>query len=107
MVAMANLNIPERAIRQQIASAVNLIVQVSRMADGTRKVTAISEITGMEGDVITMQDIFVFERLGLASDGRVRGRFRATGIRPKCAERLAASGVQLPREMFEHMKAVG
>jgi len=107
MVAMANLNIPERAIRQQIASAVNLMVQVSRMADGTRKVTAVSEITGMEGDVITMQDIFVFERLGISPDGRVRGRFRATGIRPKCAERLAASGVQLPRDMFEHMKVVG
>ena len=84
MVAMANLNIPEKAIRQQIASAVNLIVQVSRMSDGTRKVTAISEITGMEGDVITMQDIFVFERTGISPEGRVRGRFRATGIRPKC-----------------------
>ena len=85
MVAMANLNIPEKAIRQQIASAINLVVQIARMSDGTRKVTAISEITGMEGDVITMQDIFVFERTGIAPDGKVRGRFRATGIRPKCA----------------------
>src|SRR3990170_4978398 len=84
MVAMANLNIPERAVRQQIASAVNLIVQVSRMADGTRKVTAISELTGMEQDVITMQDIFLFERTGLTREGKVTGRFRATGIRPKC-----------------------
>src|SRR5678816_1942260 len=83
MVAMANLNIPEKAIRQQIASAVNLVVQVSRMADGTRKVTAISEITGMEGEVITMQDIFMFERLGIGEGGRVRGRSRATGIRPQ------------------------
>ena len=106
MVAMANLNIPEKAIRQQIASAVDLIVQVSRMSDGTRKVTAISELTGMEGEVITMQDIFVFERMGITQDGRVKGRFRATGIRPKCAERLAVSGVQLPTDMFEHMKAV-
>ncbi len=73
MVAMANLNIPERAIRQQIASAINLIVQVSRMSDGTRKVTGISEITGMEGDVITMQDIFVFERTGIGPDGKVAG----------------------------------
>ena len=73
------------------------------MSDGTRKVTAISELTGMEGDVITMQDIFVFERMGITQDGRVRGRFRATGIRPKCAERLAASGVQLPMDMFEHV----
>jgi len=106
MVAMANLNIPERAIRQQIASAVNIIVQVSRMADGSRKVTGISEITGMEGDVITMQDIFVFERLGIGPDGRVIGRFRATGIRPKCAERIAAAGMTLRMDMFEHVKAV-
>ena len=77
------------------------------MPDGTRKVTAISEITGMEGEVITMQDIFVFERMGITQDGRVKGRFRATGIRPKCAERLAASGVQLPMDMFEHVKVVG
>ena len=106
MVAMANLNIPEKAIRQQIASAVNVIVQVGRMADGTRKVTAVSEITGMEGDVITMQDIFLFERTGIAPDGRVRGRFRATGIRPKCAERLAASGMHLAMDMFEHVKLI-
>jgi pilus assembly protein CpaF len=106
MVAMANLNIPEKAIRQQIASAVNLIVQISRLADGTRKVTAVSELTGMEGDVITMQDIFLFERTGMGPDGKVRGRFRATGIRPKCSERLASSGMQLPMDMFEHVKLV-
>jgi len=106
MVAMANLNIPERAIRQQISSAINLIVQVSRMADGTRKVTGISEITGMEGDVITMQDIFVFDRMGLGPDGKVRGRFRATGIRPKCNDRLTAAGMPLRMDMFEHVKAV-
>jgi pilus assembly protein CpaF len=106
MVAMANLNIPEKAIRQQISSAVNMVVQISRMADGTRKVTAVSELTGMEGEVITMQDIFLFERSGLGPDGKVRGRFRATGIRPKCAERLASSGVHLPMDMFEHVKLV-
>ncbi|HJR59035.1 MAG TPA: CpaF family protein [Vicinamibacterales bacterium] len=106
MVAMANLNIPEKAIRQQIASAVNLVVQVSRLSDGTRKVTAISEITGMEGEVITMQDIFMFDRTGLGPDGKVRGQFRATGIRPKCTERLAASGVHLPMDMFEHIKVI-
>jgi pilus assembly protein CpaF len=106
MVAMANLNIPERAIRQQIASAVNLIIQVSRLADGTRKVTGISEITGMEGDVITMQEIFVFERTGISPEGKVTGRFRATGIRPRCTDRLAAAGVTLPIDMFEHVKAV-
>jgi pilus assembly protein CpaF len=106
MVAMANLNIPEKAIRQQIASAVNMIVQISRMADGTRKVTAISELTGMEGEVITMHDIFLFERTGIGPDGKVRGRFRATGIRPKCSDRLASSGVHLPMDMFEHVKLV-
>ena len=106
MVAMANLNIPERAIRQQIASAINIIVQVSRMADGTRKVTGISEITGMEGDVITMQDIFVFERTGIGPGGKVLGRFRATGIRPKCNDRIAAAGMPLRADMFEHLKVI-
>src|SRR6188508_2729848 len=107
MVAMANLNIPERAIRQQIASAINLIVQVSRMADGTRKVTGITELTGMEGEVITMQDIFLFEKTGLRQDGKVCGRFKATGIRPKCSDRLAQSGFRLPVDMFEHTKVIG
>ena len=106
MVAMANLNIPEKAIRQQIASAVNLVVQVSRMADGTRKVTAIAEITGMEGEVITMQDIFLFERSGLGPNGKVRGHFRATGIRPKCADRLATAGMHLSADLFEHVKVI-
>jgi len=106
MVAMANLNIPDRAVRQQIASAVNLIVQVSRMADGTRKVTAVSEITGMEGDTITMQDIFVFDRTGISQDGRVTGRFRATGIRPRCADKMIAAGFRLDPDMFTHVKAV-
>ena len=106
MVAMANLNIPDRAVRNQIASAVNVIVQVSRMADGTRKVTSIAEITGMEQDVITMQEIFRFERTGLTREGRVTGRFRATGVRPKCAERLETMGVRLPADMFEHVHLV-
>jgi pilus assembly protein CpaF len=106
MVAMANLNIPDRAIRQQVASAVDLLVQVTRLADGTRKVTAITEITGMEGEVITMQDIFLFEKSGLAPGGKVTGRFRATGIRPKCNDQLAAAGNPLPMEMFEHVQMV-
>ena len=84
-----------------------MIVQVARLADGTRKVITIAEIVGMEGEVITMQDIFTFERLGITQDGRVRGRFRATGIRPKCAEKLAAFGVTLPATMFEHVKVIG
>jgi pilus assembly protein CpaF len=106
MVAMADLNLPDKAIRHQVASAINLIVQVSRMADGTRRVTAISEITGMEGDVITMQDIFLFERTGLTPDGKVTGRFRATGIRPKASDRLASSGITLPMQLFEHVQQI-
>jgi pilus assembly protein CpaF len=106
MVAMANLNLPDKAIRHQIASAINLIVQVARMSDGSRRVTQISEITGMEGEVITMQDIFVFERTGLAPNGKVLGRFRATGIRPKCSDRLASSGLQLPPQLFEHVESI-
>jgi pilus assembly protein CpaF len=106
MVAMANLNIPERAIRQHTASAINLLIQITRLSDGTRKVTAVTEITGMEQDVITTQDIFVFARTGLNKNGKVCGTFRATGIRPKCAERLAGVGIQLPANMFEHMQAV-
>ncbi len=106
MVAMANLNIPDKAVRQQISSALEVVVQIARMSDGTRKVTAVSEITGMEGEMITMQDLFVFDKTGVRPDGMVCGRFRATGIRPKCAERLAASGTRLPAEMFEYVKVV-
>ena len=98
MVAMANLNIPEKAIRQQIASAVNVVVQISRLSDGTRKVTGIAELTGMEGEVITMQDIFLFERTGLGPDGRVRGRFQGHGHQaqvcgsPRVVRRAPADG---------------
>jgi pilus assembly protein CpaF len=106
MVAMANLNIPDKAVRQQISSAIEVVVQIARMSDGTRKVTAVSEITGMEGEMITMQDLFVFDKTGVRPDGMVCGRFRATGIRPKCSERLAASGMRLPAEMFEYVKIV-
>jgi pilus assembly protein CpaF len=106
MVAMANLNIPEKAVRQQVASAINILVQISRMSDGTRKVTDVTEITGMEGEVITIQDIFKFDRLGIGRSGRAIGRFRATGIRPKCVDRLAASGVSLPIDMFEHVHPI-
>jgi pilus assembly protein CpaF len=105
MIAMANLNLPDRAIRQQIASAIHLLVHVSRLADGRRAVTGITEITGMEGDVLTTQDIFLYEKIGI-EEGRVRGRFRATGIRPKCADRIQASGRMLPAEMFEHVTPV-
>ena len=107
MVAMGNVNLPDKAVRQQVSSAVNLIIQVTRLSDGTRKVTAISEITGMEGDVISLQDLFLFERTGIAPDGTVCGRFRATGIRPKCSERIELAGMHLPMEMFEEIQYVG
>ena len=101
MVSMANLNIPERAVRHQVASAVHAVVQIARLADGTRKVLTISEITGMEGDAISMQDIFVFDRTGIDESGKVRGMFRATGIRPRFADRLATAGCRLRPAIFE------
>ena len=101
MIAMGSTNLPEKAMRHQIASAIQIVMQQTRLSDGTRKVTSISEITGMEGDIITMQEIFVFEKLGVGQEGRVIGRFRATGVRPKVAERLLAAGIQLPASMFE------
>jgi pilus assembly protein CpaF len=106
MIAMGATNLPERAMRQQIASAIQLVVQQTRLSDGTRKVTSVSEITGMEGDVITMQEIFNFEKVGITQEGKVIGRFRATGVRPKCGERLKAAGIHLPAEMFEGMVEV-
>jgi pilus assembly protein CpaF len=106
MIAMGATNLPERAMRQQISSAIQLVVQQTRLSDGTRKITSISEITGMEGDVITMQEIFVFEKMGITQDGKVVGRFRATGVRPKCCERLKASGIHLPADMFEGVTEV-
>jgi pilus assembly protein CpaF len=106
MISMGAMNLPEKAMRHQIASAIQLVVQQSRMSDGTRKVTSISEITGMEGDVITMQEIFAFEKLGVTPEGKVIGRFKATGVRPKVAERLKASGIHLPPDMFEGVTEV-
>jgi pilus assembly protein CpaF len=106
MIAMGSTNLPERAMRQQIASAIQLVVQQTRLSDGSRKITGVSEITGMEGDVITMQDIFVFDKVGVTQDGKVIGRFRATGVRPKCCERLKASGIHLPPDMFEGVTEV-
>jgi pilus assembly protein CpaF len=101
MVAMASLNIPDSAIRRQIASAVDVVVQVSRLSDGTRKVISLAEITGMEGDVVSMQDIFVFRKRGIRENGEVMGDFVPTGIRPKFAEKLSVTGIQLPTSMFE------
>ncbi len=106
MVAMASLNIPEKAVRQQVASAIHIVVQLSRFSDGHRRVTAITEVTGMEQGVITMQDIFLFERHGVTADGRVTGVFRATGIRPKCAQSLATAGYMMAADMFDHRLAI-
>jgi pilus assembly protein CpaF len=101
MVSMANLNIPERAVRHQIASAIHAVVQVARLSDGTRKVISVSEVTGMDNESITMQDIFAFDRRGIDENGKVRGTFRATGVRPLFAERLANAGVRLRPALFE------
>jgi pilus assembly protein CpaF len=101
MVAMASLNIPDHAIRRQIASAIDVVVQISRNSDGTRKVTNLAEITGMEGEVVSMQDIFTFRKRGVRETGEVLGEFVATGVRPKFAEKLAVAGINLPLSMFE------
>src|SRR5215218_9064267 len=103
MIQMTGMRLSDRAMRQQVASAINAVIQVARLSDGTRRITSISEITGMEGEAITMQEIFQFERKGVEKDGRVVGRFRPTGIRPRFAERLKQYGMQLPRVFFEEM----
>jgi pilus assembly protein CpaF len=101
MVSMANLNLPERAMRQQIASAIHAVVQIARLSDGTRKVISVSEVHGMDGEVIALQDIFVFDRTGIDEAGKVKGVFRATGIRPQFADRLATGGCRLRPALFE------
>ena len=100
MVLMAGMDLPVRAIREQIASAVDLIVQQSRLRDGSRKITHLTEVQGMEGDVITLQDIFVFDQTGCDEQGKVIGRFKPTGIRPKFLDKLSANGINLPNETF-------
>ncbi len=101
MIGMANLNLPHKAARSQIASAITVVIQALRLIDGRRKITSIQEITGMEGDVITMQEIFAFKQTGVGTDGLVQGHFHATGVRPKFAERLRAFGIVLPDAMFD------
>ena len=103
MIQMTGMRLSDRAMRQQVASAINLVVQAARLSDGSRRVTSISEITGMEGETITMQEIFMYERTGVDKEGQVIGRFKPTGIRPRFAERLKACGLQLPRVFFEEM----
>jgi pilus assembly protein CpaF len=106
MAMMANLNLPEQAIRKQIASAVTIVVQVSRFHDGSRRVTHITEITGMEDAVVSMQDVFLFDKKGVSQDGHTLGMFTAAGIRPKFGDKLTASGISFPANFFEHVVAV-
>jgi pilus assembly protein CpaF len=106
MIGMASSNLNVRSIRQQVASAIDLFVQISRFTDGTRKVTYITECVGMEGDLVTTQDVFVFERTGVTSEGKVTGRFRPTGVRPKFSERLKAAGIELPPTLFQSVVEV-
>jgi pilus assembly protein CpaF len=104
MVSMSGLDIPSKFLRHYISSALNIIVHVSRLSDGTRRLTSLQEITGMEGEVITLQEIFSFEQTGIAADGTVKGRFQATGIRPRFVERFQALGLCLPSELFDPRK---
>jgi pilus assembly protein CpaF len=106
MVAMAGLDLPDKAIRHQVASAIDIIVQANRLPDGKRKIVTICELTGMEGEIITSQDVFVFEQMGVLEDGTVYGVFRSTGIRPRCMDRLEAFGVRLPGNIFAVRKEV-
>ena len=107
MITLANANMHLMAIRQQIASAVHILVQCSRLSDGTRRVTSITEVTGMEGEILTLQEIFVLEKHGLTADGRVLGRFTATGILPKFHEKLVAAGIRLPAHIFDESVELG
>jgi pilus assembly protein CpaF len=104
MVLMAGFELPAKAIREQVASALNVVLQLSRMSDGTRKVVSASEITGMEGDVVVMQEIFAFEKRGVDRDGKVLGEFRATGVRPKFLDAIHAAGIHLPAEIFAYRR---
>lgn len=106
MVAMSNLSLPERTVRQQITSAITIVVQVSRLSDGSRRVISISEITGMEENIISMHEIFSFQRKGIGPDGKVIGAFQPSRIRPKFLERLRVSGIMLPASMFENITEV-
>ncbi len=107
MVTLGGANMPTVSIRQQIASAIDLIVQIGRFSDGSRRVTSVTEVTTMEGDMVMLQDLFVFEKLGISSEGKVLGRFAATGIRPRFYEKLVAAGIRVPAETFEEVVEIG
>ena len=104
MIGMSGMPLPPKAMRQQIASAIHAVVQIARMSDGTRKLISLTEITGMEGDMLTSQDIFVFQQQGVDKEGMVTGHFRATGVRPHFFERLRVHGVTLRDDLFDPMK---
>jgi pilus assembly protein CpaF len=100
MIAMAGFEIPAKALRTQIASAINIVIQAKRLTGGKRKLTSVSEITGMEGENIQMHDLFVFEQQGVDENGHATGRFVANGIRPRCADRIEQRGISLPSDLF-------
>jgi len=101
MISMAGMTLTDRAMRQQIGSAINIVIQTARLSDGTRKLVSLMEITGMEGDIITMQEIFLFEQFGISEQGRVMGQFRATGIRPRFLSKLKACGIEISPSIFD------
>ena len=107
LVGMANADMGVRAIRAQVTSAIDLIVQAARFSDGTRKITYITELVGLEGEQVTMQDIFLFEKSGVAENGKVLGRFKATGVRPRFYEKLRSAGITLPASLFQTIVEIG
>ena len=104
LVSMAGLNLATKAMRHYVSSALDVIIQIARLSDGTRKLISLQEVVGMEGDLITLQELFVFQQTGLDEDRKVKGRFKATGVRPKFTERLTAKGVVLPVDLFDPLK---
>ena len=101
MILMASGNLTDKAMREQIGSAINVIIQTARLSDGSRKIINVTEVTGMEGDTVTLQDIFIYKKFGIGENGQVIGAFEATGIRPKFVDRLETTGIHLPADLFE------
>lgn len=104
MVAMTGFDLPSKALRHYISSALDVIVQLSRLSDGSRKVVSVQEVSGMEGEIVTMQEIFAYEQTGVDQHGKVKGRFRATGIRPKFAQKFQSMGIHMPNDIFDGSK---
>jgi pilus assembly protein CpaF len=101
MILMAGTNLPNRAMREQITSALDVIIQPQRLSDGTRRIVSITEVTGMEGEVVTTQEVYRFKRRGVTPEGRIIGQFEATGVRPLFTDRLRVAGIELPSRMFD------